>query len=140
MTFSGLKEDIKGHINDVGTVSQAYQFTATTKTLASYSRRKFSDTQDIRIAIELQKDVAILIPTSIMDIDMEVTKLLIGKYIDAYVKPSHNYRQNKAKIYYVALGQCTKGMKNRLDREETYEDINGESDIICLLLLIKSIT
>ena len=30
-------------------------------------------------------------------------------------------------------------MKNRLEGEETYEDINGESDGIRLLLLIKSI-
>ena len=30
-------------------------------------------------------------------------------------------------------------MKNRLEGEETYEDIDGESDVIRLLLLIKSI-
>ena len=50
-TFSGLPEDLKGHIYDVGTESQAYQFTATTKALASYAGRKCSDPQDIRIAI-----------------------------------------------------------------------------------------
>ena len=33
--FSGLTEDLKGHIYDVGTGSQADQFTATTKALAS---------------------------------------------------------------------------------------------------------
>ena len=31
-------------------------------------------------------------------------------------------------------------MKNRLKGEKTYEDIDGESDVIRLLLLIKSIT
>ena len=31
-------------------------------------------------------------------------------------------------------------MKNRLEVEETYEDIDGDSDIIRLLLLTKSIT
>ena len=30
--------------------------------------------------------------------------------------------------------------KNRLEGEENYEDIDGESDVIRLLLLIKSIT
>ena len=79
MTFSGLTEYLKGHIYDVGKVSQADQFTATTKALASYAGRKFSDTQDIRIAIERQKDVTIPIPTPRMDIDMEVANIFLGK-------------------------------------------------------------
>ena len=47
--------------------------------------------------------------------------------------------KTRQKIYSVALGQCTEAMKNRLEGEETYEDIYGEYDVICLLLLIKSI-
>ena len=50
-TFSGLAEDLKGHIYNVGTGSQADQFTAMTKALASCAGRKCFDTQDIRIAI-----------------------------------------------------------------------------------------
>ena len=50
-TFSGLTEDLKGHIYNVGTGSQADQFTTTTKALVSYSGWKCSDPQDIRIAI-----------------------------------------------------------------------------------------
>ena len=76
-TFSGLTEELKGHIYDVGTVSQADQFTATTKALASYAGRKCSDPQDIRIAIERQKDDVIPIPTSISYIESEVAKLLL---------------------------------------------------------------
>ena len=70
---------------------------------------------------------------------MEVAKLLLGKKIGAYVKRIQKYRQNKAKIYYVALGKCTEAMKNRLEGEETYEDIDGDSDVIRILFLIKSI-
>ena len=68
-TFSGMTEDIKGHIYNVGTRSQADQFTATTKALANYAWRKCSDPQDIRITIDRQKDVVIPIPTSRSDID-----------------------------------------------------------------------
>ena len=39
----------------------------------------------------------------------------------------------------MALGQCTEAMKNCFNGEETFEEINGESGVICLLLLIKSI-
>ena len=114
MTFSGLTEDLKGHIYDMGTGSQTDQFTATTKALASYAGRKCSYPQEIRISIERHKDVAIPILTSRTDIDMEVVKLLLGKEIYVYVKRSQQYHQNKAKIYSVALGQCTEATENRL--------------------------
>ena len=119
VTFSGLTEDLKGHIYDVGTGSQADQFTATTKALASYAGRKCSDTEDIRISLERQKYVSIPIPTSITDIEGEVAELLLGKEIYAYVKCSQQYRQNKTKIYSKALGQFTGAMNNRLEGEET---------------------
>ena len=68
-----------------------------------------------------------------------VEKLLIGKEMDAHVKRSHQYHQNKAKIYSLELVQYTEVMKNRLEEEETYKDIDGDSDVIRLLLLIKII-
>ena len=139
VTFSALTEDLKGHIYDVGTGSQADQFTATTKELASYFGRKCSDNQDIWITIERQKYVLISIPTSRTDIDGGVAKLLLVKEIVAYANHSHQYRQNNAKIYSVALGQCMEAMNNHLEGEETYKDINGESGVVCLLLLINII-
>ena len=51
VTFGGLTEYLKGHIYDVGTGSQADQFTATTKALESYAGRKCANPQDILIAI-----------------------------------------------------------------------------------------
>ena len=39
----------------------------------------------------------------------------------------------------MALKQCTKAIKNRLKVEETYEDIDGEYNVIRILLIIKSI-
>ena len=123
----------------MGTGSQGYQFNATTKALASYAGRKCVDPQDIRIAIACQKDVSIPIPTTRTEINEEVSKLLLGKEFDEYVKRSQQYRQNKAKIYSVTLVQCTEAMKNCLEGEETYEDFNEDSDIIRILLLIKSI-
>ena len=123
----------------MGTGYQADQFNATNKALASYAGRKCANPQNIRIVIERQKDVSIPIPTTIMHIDKEVENLLLGKDIDMYVKRSQQYRQNKAKICSVALGQCTEATKNRLEGEETYEHIDGDSGIIRLLLTINSI-
>ena len=54
ITFSRLTKDLKGHIYDVGTGSQAYQFTTTTKAPASYSRRKCTNPQDIRYPLSIR--------------------------------------------------------------------------------------
>ena len=62
--------------------------------------------------IERHKDAVISIPTSRLDIEAEVAKLLLGKEIDAYVERSQQYLQNKSKLYSVAPGQCTEAMKN----------------------------
>ena len=72
----------------MGTVSQADQFTATNKALASYAGQKGTNPQDTQIAIERQKDVSIPIPTTSTDIDEELENLLLVKEIDNYVKHS----------------------------------------------------
>ena len=47
--------------------------------------------------------------------------------------------RKQAKIYSVALRQYTGAMTNRLEGKETYEDIDGEYDVIRLIILLKSI-
>ena len=42
-------------------------------------------------------------------------------------------------MYSVTLRKCTEAMKNYLEGEESYKNINKESDVIRLLLLIKII-
>ena len=91
VTFSGLTEDLKGHIYDVGTRYQEDQFTATTEALARYAGCKCFNPQDIMIEIEHQKDVKIPIPTTRTDINEDVEKLLPGKEIYAYVNKIYQH-------------------------------------------------
>ena len=79
VTFSRLTKYLKVHIYYMWTVSQADQFTATTKALASHAGRKCTDSQVIRISVERQKDVKILIPSKRMEIYEDVANILIGK-------------------------------------------------------------
>ena len=139
VTFSGLTEDLKSHIYNMGTRSQTNQFKATTKDLASYAGRKGTNPQDIRISVKSQKDVITLIPYTSNDIDGDMANILLVKEIDSYNKRTQQCHQKKAKIYSVVLGQFTEAMKNCLEGEEPYKNIDEESDVICLLLLIKTI-
>ena len=83
VTLIGLTEDLKGHIYDMGTISQAYQFVATTKALLSYADRKCTNPPKNRIYIEHQKDVTFPIPFTRADINDDMAKFLLGKEIDA---------------------------------------------------------
>ena len=123
----------------MGTGSQTNQFIATTKDLASYAGHKGTNPRDIRISVERQKDVVTLIPYTRNDIDRYMDKLLLVKDIDSYDKRTQQCNQNKAKIYSVVLRQFTEAMKNCLKGEESYKNIDEESDVIYFLLIIKTI-
>ena len=80
MTFGGSIKDLKVHIYDVRTVSQADQFVASAEAPASYAERKRSDPRNIRIrnrASEVRRDTNF--STLRIYIDTEASKLLIGK-------------------------------------------------------------
>ena len=117
LTFSGITEDLKGHIYNMGTGSQTNPFTATTKDLASYAGCKGTKPRDIRISVDRQKDVVTLIPYTRNDIDEYVDKIMLVKYIDSYDNRTQQCHQKKAKIYSVVLRQFTEAMKNCLKRE-----------------------
>ena len=101
--------------------------------------RKGTDPQYIRISFEWQKDVVTLIPYNRTNSDGDVAKFLLVKCIDSYDNRAQQCHQNKAKIYSLVLGKFTEAMKNCLEGEESYKNIGEESDIICLLLIIKTI-
>ena len=59
--ISGLMEDMKGQIYDVGNGSKSDQFVTTTKSTARYAGRKCTDPQDIRISINNLYNVTFII-------------------------------------------------------------------------------
>lgn len=107
-------EELKGSIYDVWTGSQPNQFILTTEAITSYAERKRTNPQDISIAIKNLEDATISIPIKNKDIDEDITKILLGKELDAFVKRKQMYCYNKATVYSVVLGHCTEAMKNRL--------------------------
>ena len=61
--FKGETEGLDGHVYDVGTTTQAEQFTETTKKLASYAGRTCKEPQDIHRTIEELKDITVPFPS-----------------------------------------------------------------------------
>ena len=71
--------------------------------------------------------------------DSSVANILLSKDLDIYIKRESIYRQNKAAIFPVALGQCTEAMKARLDSEDAYSNISETGGVVRLLKLIMGI-
>ena len=139
-TFKGETEGVSGHIYDFGVPNQAYIFTETTKKLASYAGQTYKEPQDIRRAIEDVVEIAINMPTVRANItDTTLQGKLYDKCIKIWSKRESLYRQNKAAMFSIVLGQCTEAMKSNLESESTYETIANNSDVIELLKLIRNV-
>ena len=75
--------------------------------IASYEGRTCTDPQDIRIAIKNIEYVKTSTPLKQEDIGGNITKLLVGKELDMYVKRRQLYCKNNGTLYSVVLVQCT---------------------------------
>ena len=134
-----MTEDLKGSIYEIGNFFQAFKLVTTTKVVVSYADRTCTDPQDIRIDIEKLEDVTLVIPLKQDDIYEYIVNILIRKDLVTYVNIIQLYHQKKVNLYYVVLGNCMEAMKNRLEGEGSFDDIDKESDLINLINLSKII-
>ena len=129
--FKGETNGLYGNVYNVGTTTQAEQFTETTKKLASYAGRTCKEPQDIHRAIEDLKEVTIAMPDERLGItDLTLKAKLYEKDIEVWSKRESLYRQNKSSMYSIALGQCLEAMKVKLEASTQFELINDDSDLI----------
>ena len=92
--FKGKTEGLKGHVYNVGTTTQAEQFTETTKKLASYAGHTCKEPQDIPRAIEDLKDVTVPVPTERTSItNSALHNKIYDKDIEIWSKRKSLYRQ-----------------------------------------------
>ena len=124
--FQGETKELHGHVYDIGVQNQADLSTTTTKKLASYADRNCREPQDIRVAIEELEDVTFMMPTRRPGLDSSIADIVLSKDTDVYIKRESIYRQNKAAIFSVELGQCTKAMEEKLESETLYATISDE--------------
>ena len=67
----------------------------------------------------------------------EGAKAIWSKEYDVYLKDKKSYDENKGKVFIIVFGRCTKAMRNRIEKLETFEDMETDNDVIGLLKAIK---
>ena len=53
------------------------------------------------------------------------------------MKEEKSYNDNKAKVFIIVYGRCSKAMRNRIEKLETFEEMEEQNDVIQLLQAIK---
>ena len=119
--FKGKTENLAGFIYDVGVGNQADLFMKTTIELAEYAERNCKDSLDIRSAIESLTEVSIAIPQERNTGNTKIDEMLFSKDFDNFIKRETSYRQNKAMMYSIVIGQCSKAMKAKLEGDSSFE-------------------
>lgn len=137
--LKGKTEELDGFVYDVGSMSQAQIFVDTTREIAEYTGRTLKEAQDIRMAIEDLEEITLNRPTKNRTGDDEENTAIFKIELDSYFKRLNAYRQNKATMYSIVLGQCTDAMRAKLEGDKRFNNIKVKSDVIELLKLIRSI-
>ena len=70
--------------------------------------------------------------------EKKVQEMILSQEVKEYVSRQNKYRDNISKAYALILGQCTTGLRNKLEARKDWEDM--ENKPIKLLKAIKEIT
>ena len=69
----------------------------------------------------------------------KIDELKWGKEYDIFIKESHKYETDKAKVFAIIYERCDEAMKNRLQSTTEYKAADENSDVVKLLEMIKGV-
>ena len=145
--FSNLKgacEELKDNVYTVGDAKQADRFAKTTENIVNYIQRTYDEGQDVMDALVNMEDVDFdeFEPES-EEAEADLTymqKLILQAKVKEFMNRKNKYQHNMNKAYALILGQCTQGLKNKLETSVKWESIKTAHNPIWLLKAIKEIT
>ena len=142
--LKGACEELKDNVYTVGDAKQADRFTKTTENIVNYIQRTYDEGQDVMDALVNLEDVDFdeYEPES-DEAEADLTymqKLMLQARVKEFMIRKNKYQHNMNKAYALILGQCTQGLKNKLETSQKWEAIKKEHNPIWLLKAIKEIT
>ena len=144
--FKGECNELKGHVYFIGSVKQADNFNNTTEAILSYIQRTYDYGNDTMEALEnlQEKDFMSLMPKKpnmdkASEDEKEIINMILKSEVQKYVERKQKYDDNMNKAYALLLGQCTKGVKAKLESRKDWES-SIKNNCINLLKALKEIT
>ena len=138
--FTGETEQLKHHTYFIGGAKQASSYITTTDAIISYIRREFDEGDDMAKALKELKEfdfdtVKPKMPTTEQSTTLD--EYILKGEVERYLKRKDKYRTNKTKAYEVIIGQCTKGLKNKLEARKDWSSV--QYDPIAVLKAIQEL-
>jgi hypothetical protein len=118
-------------------VSGKDSFAKTTREISEYVGREFDDAGEFRTGmVELQL-CPLDEPAPPADPGQMVEFELWKMARRTYEKQLEARRRNSARVYALIIGQCSQALRNHMEANEQWSDINDNSDVIGVLELIQ---
>lgn len=133
--FQGSCEELKGAVYDV--TSGKDTFLKTTRKIAEYVSREYSDAGEFRLAMMDLNLPAIVEPAfpedagNMMQIEMwKIARRTYDKKLEAR-------ERNSQRIYALTLGQCSQALRNRMEAHQNWNNVDTTSSVVGLLTIIQ---
>jgi hypothetical protein len=133
--FEGSCDDLKGIVYDVTSGNDT--FLKTTRKIAEYVSREYSDAGEFRLAMIDMNLPGLVEPTPPTDMAniMQLERWKMG--MRNHDKDVQSRNRNKQRIYSLVLGQCSQALCNRMEAHQNWSGTDATSDIIALLTIIQ---
>jgi hypothetical protein len=119
-------------------VSGKDSFAKTTREISEYVGHEFDDAGEFRTGmVELQLR-PLDEPAPPADPGQMVEFELWKMAWRTYEKQLEARHRNSARVYALIIGQCSQALRNRMEANEQWSDINDNSDVIGVLELIQN--
>ena len=127
--LGGACEELRDNVYSLGDARQADRYTKTTEEIINFIQRTFNEGQDVvdSLTTMTQKDFEATMPTAPeaggTAAEKKVKEMYLQQKIKNHAAREEKYVDNMNKAYALILGQCTKGMKNKLEQRKDWQTL-----------------
>ena len=142
--FKGACEDLKDHVYTVGDAKQADRYTKTTEQILNYIQREYDQGQEVKDSLEQLEEFDMELykpekPDDMAALD-DIDKMILQQEVKDYCTRKFKFNDNMNKAFALIHGQCSMGVKNKLENRKDWKFIKDRHNPILLLKAIKEIT
>ena len=120
------------NIFSIGHVYQADRFVKTADSILSYIQSRYDYGKDVAWALKHLKDYDFVpempkAPAASSSQDSKILEMILNQEVREYVNRKTKYQDNMSKAYALIHGQCTTGLKNKLESRKDWENIENNT-------------
>jgi Zinc knuckle len=129
--------DLGGKVFTYGVAGQKERYMSTTRAIADYVGRTYG--KEMWKLVQEREETKFEEPDDPGD---QATKAALEKYkmlLKMSLDDMKQYKQNKAKVFRIVMGQCVTVMRNKIEGLSDYQDLVDKDDVIGLLNKIREL-